>query len=303
MKRLVRSVRSVRSVSLPLAQVQLDDLRIASPCSMRWEDMAGDARARHCGSCRLNVYDISEMTQAEASELILKHEGHLCVRLHKRADGTVITKNCPVGMRRVRHAAIRLCGSLAAALALGVGSVAAMGERLRGRTVKVSETEPYLTLTNLLRTPPTVVPAAPPTGGVLLMGELVWVPPARPVAATASPLARGVSSGRSLRPEDAAINDELNRVRVPTGLGPIRLEDAIVRVQDASGIRIEVRWPELEAIGVNHDTQIVLARSDPKAANVLDRIANQASRNNPRGSVSWMIQDGAVVLGGTCHGP
>jgi len=54
-------------------------------------------RVRHCGECKLNVYNLSEMTQTEAEGLIRKHEGRLCVRYYQRADGTVLTRNCPVG--------------------------------------------------------------------------------------------------------------------------------------------------------------------------------------------------------------
>ncbi len=153
---------------------RFDQIRVASPCSMRWDDMSGDARARFCGSCKLNVYDISAMTKQEAAALIAEKEGHLCVRFFRRADGTILTKNCPVGLRRVRHAIVRLAGSLAAVAVLGVGAVAAMGERIRGRSVRVCQTEPYVTLTKLLRTPPTAPP--PPMMGVMMMGEIAYTP-------------------------------------------------------------------------------------------------------------------------------
>lgn len=60
--------------------------------------MTGDERARFCGSCHKNVYDISQMTRDEAYNLIAKKEGNLCLRLHRRPDGTVITSDCPVGI-------------------------------------------------------------------------------------------------------------------------------------------------------------------------------------------------------------
>lgn len=168
-----------REIALPQAGMVdegiLDRIGVASPCSMRWDDMAGDERARHCGACRLNVYDISAMTRREAATLIQANEGRLCVRLHRRTDGTVITRNCPVGVRRVRHAIVRLAGSVAAALVLAIGAAAAMGERLRGRSVRVVDTEPYVTLTKLLRTPPAVVPP-PPQSQYLEMGVMIETP-------------------------------------------------------------------------------------------------------------------------------
>src|SRR5262249_41376566 len=81
----------------------LDDIRVAAPCSVSWEGMVGDARVRACGACKQNVYNLSEMTRGEAQELLLEHEGRLCVRYYRRADGTIITKQCSLGLRRRRR--------------------------------------------------------------------------------------------------------------------------------------------------------------------------------------------------------
>ena len=53
--------------SLPL----LERVSIASPCTARWEDMRGDERRRHCGSCRLQVYNLSGMSRADAEALVM----------------------------------------------------------------------------------------------------------------------------------------------------------------------------------------------------------------------------------------
>lgn len=63
--------------------------------------MYGNERRRFCGDCKLNVYNLSDMTRQEAENLLLTSEGRLCVRFFRRADGTVLTKNCPVGWRAV----------------------------------------------------------------------------------------------------------------------------------------------------------------------------------------------------------
>ena len=44
---------------------QLDNIRIATPCSMSWDDMEGDGAVRHCSECKLNVHNLSEMTRDE----------------------------------------------------------------------------------------------------------------------------------------------------------------------------------------------------------------------------------------------
>src|ERR1700739_78711 len=50
-------------------QPDVNDLRIASPCTAEWDAMTGDNRVRHCALCHLNVYNISEMTTREIRNL------------------------------------------------------------------------------------------------------------------------------------------------------------------------------------------------------------------------------------------
>ncbi|MCA9816930.1 MAG: hypothetical protein KC652_17585 [Cyanobacteria bacterium HKST-UBA01] len=95
----------------------LNKLYIAAPCSVPWDSMEGDDRVRHCGQCALNVYDVSKLTTKEAADLIRNKEDRLCMRLYRRADGTIITDNCPVGLRRIRD---RLKLTAAAVLAIFV---------------------------------------------------------------------------------------------------------------------------------------------------------------------------------------
>lgn len=102
----------------------LDGLTIASPCSVSWDSMKGDERARDCSQCRLRVYNLSAMTRPEAENLLEEKEGKLCVRFFRRADGTVMTQDCPVGLRVVRLRLVRMAGAavaLIAMLAAGLG--------------------------------------------------------------------------------------------------------------------------------------------------------------------------------------
>ena len=93
----------------------LENLKIASPCSQDWNVMTGDDRKRFCGECNLNVYNLSGMTKYDAENLLRLSEGRLCVRYFQRPDGTVLTKDCPVGW-----AAVKRRISLAAAAAFGL---------------------------------------------------------------------------------------------------------------------------------------------------------------------------------------
>lgn len=81
----------------------LNNLKVASPCSQDWNAMVGNERKRYCGECKLNVYNLSGMSRTEAENLIINAEGRLCVRFYKRADGSVITQDCPVGWARVKQ--------------------------------------------------------------------------------------------------------------------------------------------------------------------------------------------------------
>lgn len=81
----------------------LTNLRIASPCSVDWSAMMGDERKRFCSECKLNVYNLSDMTKYDAEHLLRMSEGRLCVRYFQRSDGTILTKDCPVGWAKVKQ--------------------------------------------------------------------------------------------------------------------------------------------------------------------------------------------------------
>ena len=102
----------------------LENIKIASPCSQDWNEMIGTERKRFCGECKLNVYNLSGMSRTEAENLLLNSEGRLCVRFYRRADGSVLTKDCPVGWqaikRRVSKTATAFASLVLAALS-GIG--------------------------------------------------------------------------------------------------------------------------------------------------------------------------------------
>lgn len=74
----------------------------AAPCDADWNKMKGDDSKRFCGDCKLNVYNISSMSSRDARKLIKTTEGRLCLKLYRRKVGTIITDNCPVGLRKIR---------------------------------------------------------------------------------------------------------------------------------------------------------------------------------------------------------
>jgi hypothetical protein len=98
-------------------QSLLDNVRIASPCHALWSEMEGDDKMRYCKLCKLNVYDVSNMTKPEAEKLIRDTNATACLRLHYRSDGRIITRDCPVGFAAVKRR-IRYAVAIASAIAL-----------------------------------------------------------------------------------------------------------------------------------------------------------------------------------------
>ena len=102
----------------------LDNIRVASPCKAAWDDMVGDDRVRHCRACDKSVFDLSAMTRDEAESLIVATAGNLCARYYQRADGTILTQDCAVGVARSGARRLRVIAAGAAAL-MAAGGVAA----------------------------------------------------------------------------------------------------------------------------------------------------------------------------------
>jgi hypothetical protein len=118
----------------------LKNVTVATPCPADWDGMLGGDRVRFCGQCELNVYNLSAMSRLEAESLIARTEGRLCVRFYRRKDGSVITQDCPVGLRALKRRASRIKRAVAASVLgffAGLGFNAA-AVRLQDLAVNVS---------------------------------------------------------------------------------------------------------------------------------------------------------------------
>ena len=102
----------------------LDNVRVAAPCPANWNEMAGGERVRYCRACEKNVYNLSEMSRKDAEELLETHEGRLCIRYYQRADGKIITQNCPVGLRTARRLYLKSAAKVSAICGAIFGSAA-----------------------------------------------------------------------------------------------------------------------------------------------------------------------------------
>jgi hypothetical protein len=141
--------------------------------------MAGDERSRHCSLCKLNVYNLSDMTRPEIEELIVKNEGRLCVCFYRRPDGRVMVADCPKGFARVRKGfavAILACASLV--LASGYAQAKAISHEGEEGRPEITNYQPFKFLNEWVH--PTKAPA-PPTPIRYVVGALAMPrPPAKP---------------------------------------------------------------------------------------------------------------------------
>lgn len=159
-----------RTVPLDL----LDSLKVASPCHMAWEAMRpvdGD-RIRHCGACGLDVFNLSALPRAEAEALVRSRlgAGRLCVQMHRRADGTLMTRDCPVGLRRVRQRVVRGATRAAATVVFMLGGLAFARSRVKPvSTAGLSRVQPFATVCDWVRS--AAAPAAP--SALAVRGQVV----------------------------------------------------------------------------------------------------------------------------------
>lgn len=149
----------------------LNNLKIASPCPTSWDGMYGNDQVRFCAECKLNVYNLSGMTRHEAEKLLLSTEGRLCVRYFRRADGTILTQDCPVGWRALKKRVTNLAAA-ACTLVLGLMSAVMMTVPNRYEPL-VGKLEPVMT--------PTPTPS-----GRYLMGNVSATPTPTPFMGNAT---------------------------------------------------------------------------------------------------------------------
>ena len=97
----------------------LEELRVAKPCAAEWAAMTGNEEARHCAHCQQNVYNLSELTRAQAEELVRSKDARLCLRYFHHADGTMLVRDGAIAYRPRRLiaagvAALALTGAASA---------------------------------------------------------------------------------------------------------------------------------------------------------------------------------------------
>lgn len=56
-------------------KISLDQLQVASPCSMAWDAMTGNRQVRFCNARAMHMYNFAEMTTEEGLALSKRTEG------------------------------------------------------------------------------------------------------------------------------------------------------------------------------------------------------------------------------------
>lgn len=123
------TLRELASLRVTLGEkVALGQVKVASPCNAEWAAMGGDDRARHCSDCNRNVYNLSGMTQAEATDFVALNEANaVCVRFYRRPDGTMLHADCPKGATAVLGKRKRTRFALLGAAFLSLGGATLFG--------------------------------------------------------------------------------------------------------------------------------------------------------------------------------
>jgi hypothetical protein len=139
--------------------------------------MDGDERARFCGQCSKHVFNLSALTRAQIETLVREKEGKFCGRFYRRADGRILTADCPSRLRKLRGQVARIGGALCALVLSVLGCSPRQTSPNRGETGMVSMGDvavpPVVCATN--REPImglVALPAPAVTNPPVLMGEI-----------------------------------------------------------------------------------------------------------------------------------
>lgn len=130
-------------------EISLANIHIASPCPAEWTKMIGDERMRHCSGCNLNVYNLSAMTEREIERLLATSHGQrLCTRFYRRADGTVLTQDCPWSFRAIARKVSRLATAvLTAVLSVNFASARTHSKSASCDCQEIQQKDPGMKLT------------------------------------------------------------------------------------------------------------------------------------------------------------
>lgn len=118
---------------------QVQSVVVESPCTVLWDSMEGDDKKRFCGQCKKNVFNLSVMSDTEAATVLNSNRPgnrRPCVYFYRKEDGTIITDNCPVKLRKYRTRMALACLTLLLGVSWGLAQFAIAND-LNGVSVAV----------------------------------------------------------------------------------------------------------------------------------------------------------------------
>jgi len=99
----------------------IQQLRIASPCSVDWDAMIGNNRVRFCEHCRLSVHHVDSLTRKQLRRLIARSNGRVCVNYTRSQTQPTLPILHKIGRRTSALAA----GAFSASLSLSAATAGA----------------------------------------------------------------------------------------------------------------------------------------------------------------------------------
>jgi hypothetical protein len=114
--------------------------------------MEGGEQVRFCRHCSRSVYNFSSLGPDEIEALIRANEGRLCGRFYRRRDGTILTRDCPLGLGAARRWLLVQMGSIGGVFAVLFAVIPALGLVTRGdwRDWPLWDREPFRTVADRL---------------------------------------------------------------------------------------------------------------------------------------------------------
>lgn len=132
----------------------LERIGVAQNCPANWDWMTGDDKVRHCHKCKLNVYNLSAMTELEAESLLqISVDMPLCVRFYRRLDGKVMTADCPLAIKvldSTKRWSLFLMHSLVAIFSVVAAAAAGQGIRNGAMTLETAISQSFSEVTSQL---------------------------------------------------------------------------------------------------------------------------------------------------------
>jgi len=98
----------------------IQQLHIASPCSVEWDSMIGNDRVRFCEHCRLSVHHVDSLNSKQLRRLIARSHGRLCVN-YTRPN---VANTLPILHKIGRRTSALAAGAFSATLGISAATAA-----------------------------------------------------------------------------------------------------------------------------------------------------------------------------------